>query len=561
MDEASIEARRAFIRLDARDRALLGEMTEWADGVAPEIAREFYDWQFAFPNTRQFFEALAAERKMPLPVLRKHLEGAQAGYMREIFAGAEVNWDLRYFEKRLQVSLAHDRVNLPFKWYVGSYPEYKRLFGKYLYRDLDKSRAEQIEAALDRVFNLDLQAIGDAFLLNTLERMLASGGIALDDVCGSGDRTEQVGIIKQAMSNQLHGFIGAMKHMAAEHDRGEIDVTIPPENFVGAFATMANGVNAMVRGHITVNTKAMACVAEFGKGNFKAPLELFPGKKAFINETIEQMRGNLMNLITEMSQSASALAASSEKLTVVSRQMAGNAEETASQVNLASAVSEEVSNSVNSVAAATSHMQTSIREISRNANESALVARNAVSVASATNHTVKKLGDSSHEIGKVVKVITSIAQQTNLLALNATIEAARAGAAGKGFAVVAHEVKELARQTARATEEIGQKIEAIQGDSKGAVKAIEEIGVIVNQINDISNSIAAAVEEQTFATNEIGRSVAEAAQGVREIGKNIDSVAVAAKSTRHGANDTQKASLQLSSMASGLERTVSKFTF
>ncbi len=182
------------------------------------------------------------------------------------------------------------------------------------------------------------------------------------------------------------------------------------------------------------------------------------------------------------------LASSSEELTAVSQQMAGNAEETATQANVVSAASEQVSRNVSSVASASEEMQASIREIAKNANESARVAKNAVSVAHSTNETVKKLGESSQEIGNVIKVITSIAQQTNLLALNATIEAARAGEAGKGFAVVANEVKELAKQTAKATEDIGQKIEAIQGDTKGAVKAIEEIGTIINQINDISTA-------------------------------------------------------------------------
>ena len=193
--------------------------------------------------------------------------------------------------------------------------------------------------------------------------------------------------------------------------------------------------------------------------------------------------------------------------------MAANAEETSAQANVVSAASEQVSKNVQTVATGVEEMNSSIREIAKNATESARVAGQAVSAADTANKTISKLGESSSEIGKVIKVITSIAEQTNLLALNATIEAARAGEAGKGFAVVANEVKELAKETAKATEDIGHKIEAIQADTRGAVDSIQQIGKVIAQINDISNTIASAVEEQTATANEMSRNVGEAAKG------------------------------------------------
>jgi len=172
---------------------------------------------------------------------------------------------------------------------------------------------------------------------------------------------------------------------------------------------------------------------------------------------------------------------------------------------------------------------------------------------------VSKLGDSSTEIGQVIKVITSIAQQTNLLALNATIEAARAGEAGKGFAVVANEVKELAKQTGKATEDISRKIEAIQADTKAAVDAIASISAVIKQVNHISGTIATAVEEQSATTNEMARNVSEAAQGSNEITRNVSGVAEAAQGTSLGASDTQKASQQLLGTSTELRRLIEQF--
>ncbi len=272
-----------------------------------------------------------------------------------------------------------------------------------------------------------------------------------------------------------------------------------------------------------------------------------------------KLRGSLQVLLKQVTQNSTTLASAAQELTSVSQQMAANAEETAAQANVASAAAEQVSKNVSTVATGTEEMGASIREIAKSANEAARVATAAVKVADTTNSIVAKLGESSAEIGNVIKVITSIAQQTNLLALNATIEAARAGEAGKGFAVVANEVKELAKQTAKATEDISRKIEAIQGDTKGAVEAIAQIGKIINQINDIQNTIASAVEEQTATTGEISRNVSEAALGSSEIAENITGVAQAARSTTEGASNTKDSADELSRIAHDLQKLVSEF--
>jgi methyl-accepting chemotaxis protein len=267
----------------------------------------------------------------------------------------------------------------------------------------------------------------------------------------------------------------------------------------------------------------------------------------------------LQGIMRQIADSTHQVAGASETLSNASQQITANSEETSAQARVVSNATVQVSQNLQTVATGAEEMGTSIKEIAKNASEAAKIATSAVRVAETTTATVSKLGDSSKEIGQVIKVITSIAQQTNLLALNATIEAARAGEAGKGFAVVANEVKELAKETAKATEDISRKIEAIQTDTKAAVDAIASISEVINQVNGISSTIATAVEEQNATTNEMSRNVSEAARGSGEITSNIAGVAQAAESTSHGAGDTQKAAQQLVETSVELRRLVGQF--
>ena len=278
-----------------------------------------------------------------------------------------------------------------------------------------------------------------------------------------------------------------------------------------------------------------------------------------LTTAINKMSGSLKRMILAITENAMQVASASEELNSTSQQITANSAETSAQADVVSKAAQAVSQNLQTVATGAEEMGASIKEIAKNATEAAKIATSAVKVAEDTTVTVSKLGDSSTEIGQVIKVITSIAQQTNLLALNATIEAARAGEAGKGFAVVANEVKELAKETAKATEDISRKIEAIQGDTKAAVDAIASISGVIHQINDISSTIATAVEEQNATTNEMSRNVSEAATGSGEITSNISGVAEAAQGTTHGATDTQKASQQLVETSTQLRRLVEQF--
>lgn len=280
-----------------------------------------------------------------------------------------------------------------------------------------------------------------------------------------------------------------------------------------------------------------------------------------MGHAVDKLLSDLRHSIRAIAHNSEALAAAAEELQVVSAHMGQNSADTSRQVSFISDASIDVARNVETVTAASEQMSASIKEIARNASEAANVARQAVDHARITNHTVTQLGDSSAEIGQIVKVITSIAQQTNLLALNATIEAARAGEAGKGFAVVANEVKELAKETAKATDDISAKIEAIQSDTQSSVESITGILTVIDQIAQFQDTIAAAVEQQAATTSDIARSVGDASRGTHEITTNMTTVATAARSTATGADDSNRAATELARMAGELQTLVSQFRY
>jgi methyl-accepting chemotaxis protein len=275
-----------------------------------------------------------------------------------------------------------------------------------------------------------------------------------------------------------------------------------------------------------------------------------------LNHAITRVR----DAVQAINGSAGSLASSSGELSAVSGSLRAGAEEASAQAQTVGAAAEQVSHNVDAVATGTEEMSASISEIAKSASQAADVAAEAVVIAEQANQTVAKLGTSSAEVGAVVKVINEIAQQTNLLALNATIEAARAGAAGRGFAVVAGEVKELAQQTARATEEIGTRIEAIQADTRAAVEAIGGIGQVIGRINDLQATIASAVEEQTVTTNEISRTISEVAGDSKSIAVSITGITSVGAQTTDDAATTQQTAEELARTTTELREIVARFS-
>ena len=356
---------------------------------------------------------------------------------------------------------------------------------------------------------------------------------------------------------QLVAEVGTIAEAGRE---GRLDARGRAEAFHGAYGELVSKVNDTLDAVAEPLASAGAALERLAAGDLTARMTgRYRGAYAEMQTSLDSAVGAMQATVVTIGRNAATLATAAEEMSAVATQMGASAEETSTQVTVVGAAAEQVSGNTQTVATGTEEMGASIREIAGTAASAARVAQDAAQQAAAANGRIQALGAASAEIGQVVKLITSIAEQTNLLALNATIEAARAGEAGKGFAVVANEVKELAKETAKATDEIGRKVEGIQAGTTSAVEAIAEITAVIGRINELQTTIAGAVEEQSATTSEMARNVTEAATGAQDISRNIAAVATASAETASGAAQSQQAASELAKMAAELQAMVGRF--
>ncbi len=347
-------------------------------------------------------------------------------------------------------------------------------------------------------------------------------------------------LLGRGLSRPLTAITAVMNRLSA----GDTEVTIPGSERRDELGTMAKAVDVFRRSMI--ETGSLRAAQETDKAKAEAE------KQALQRQMADRFEADVKGVVA-------AVARATKDMERAAGDITASVNGTSQQAAAAAAASEQASTSVSTVAAATEELASSVSEIGRQVTHSSQVADNAVVKARETTEMVESLASAAEKIGDVLRLISAIASQTNLLALNATIEAARAGEAGRGFAVVASEVKELASQTAKATEEIAGQVTAIQSATGDCVTAIGGISNTIREISGIATTIAAAVEEQGSATREIARSVQQVSAGTSQVSNNVAGASRAADQSRALAGNVQTASGELGQQASALMHRVDTF--
>ncbi len=467
---------------------------------------------------------------------------------------------------------------------------------------IENSRSDY-EASIERLDKLEVNDEGKA-KINNFKTLIADAKVLNNkviDLATSGNQTEAAALYVKDVLGKYAKLTDASGDELVKYNQERIDFRFKQAKANASLSKLIFIIISTISGLLSlllgiIITRSIIKPLSLGVGFANAMANGDLTQKLDIEQkdemgqlanSLNNMAENLKDKFKEISSSSTNVASASEELSAVSNEIAASAEEMTSQsntvssateqsvanVNNISAAAEQMSSGVNTVATAIEEMSSSLNEVAKNCIKESQIATNANNQAKSTREEMERLGVSSKEIGKVIEVINDIADQTNLLALNATIEAASAGEAGKGFAVVANEVKELAKQTAQATEQISSQIEDMQNNTTTVVKAIEDITKIIEEINEISHTIVSAVEEQSATINEIAknvggassaateisRNVGESARGLSEVSSNILGVSKAASDTATGVQNIKQSSQELAKLAIGLQKIVGQF--
>ncbi len=386
--------------------------------------------------------------------------------------------------------------------------------------------------------------------------MLADAGVADADFDGIGEFS--------ALINGVIAVVAAILALAIAISLARA-IAAPVRAMTAAMTGLAGGDKAVEIPGLARSDEigAMAAAVQVFKDNMIETERLRLEQEEIKQRSDAERRQGMIELAARFEASVGgvvgAVTSAATELQSTAQSLSATAEETSQQSNAVAAASEQMTQNVQTVASATEELSASIREIGNQVAESSRIVGTAVTQAEDTNAKVKTLAEAAQKIGEVVTLINEIAAQTNLLALNATIEAARAGEAGKGFAVVASEVKNLATQTAKATEEISGQIRAIQDATASSAEAIDGIAQTIHRVNEISTAIASAVEEQGAATQGISRNVQEASSGTAEVTNNIAGVTQASQQTSAGSTQVLGAASELAKNGERLKQEVETF--